>query len=120
VAVINADRCTGCQACVAVCPRDCIHLIETGLRVKGIHAWCEVDMQQCTGCTLCVALPQGSTDSYQLKVCPWDAIEMVPTEFLPDAVEHIGGPEDYTRQNRPRLLATAQQLAATRLKQQSQ
>ncbi len=45
---------------------------------------------------------------YELKICPWDAIEMVPTEYLPQAVTEIGGPSQYVRENRQRLIDAAQ------------
>ncbi len=114
IAVINADRCTGCEACIAVCPVDCIKLINTDLRVKGAQAWCEVDMPQCIGCALCVRVPHRKSNPYELKICPWDAIEMVPTEYLPQAVAEIGGPPPYVRENQPRLLGVAQALADAR------
>ena len=77
LAVIDVDRCTGCQACVAVCPVDCIRLVETGLRIKGTESWCEIDPDQCIGCRLCIRLPGRSGDPFTLTICPWDAIEMV-------------------------------------------
>ncbi len=79
IAVIHADGCTGCAACIAVCPVDCIVLRETGLRVKGIDTWCEIDADRCIGCARCVHVPRRKADPYELKICPWDAIEMVPT-----------------------------------------
>ena len=59
---------------------------------QGYHAWCEVDLDRCIGCAFCVRVPKKKADPYELKICPWDAIEMVPTEFLPQAVEVMGGP----------------------------
>ena len=64
LAVITADNCTGCEACLEVCP-----------------------------------------------VCPWDAIEMVPTEQVAQVVAQIGGPPDYVERNWDRLVGTAQHLA---------
>jgi electron transport complex protein RnfB len=111
IAVINADQCTGCEACIAVCPVDCIELIESGLQVKGIDSWCEVDMTRCIGCGLCVSLPRRRSQPYELKICPWDAIDMVPRGQLPEVVANIGGPGWYVERNRERLLETARHLS---------
>ncbi len=112
IAVINADQCTGCEACRSVCPSDCIELIETGLRVKGGEAWCEVDLDRCIGCALCVRVPQKKADPYELKICPWGAIEMVPAEQLSLAIAGMGGPESYVIDNRDRLLDAARRVSA--------
>ena len=81
LAVINADNCTGCESCLEVCPVDCIELkkIDRGI-VKGTQQWCEIDLERCVGCEVCVHIPGKKTNPYELTVCPWDAIEMVPTE----------------------------------------
>ena len=105
IAVINADFCTGCEACMAVCPVDCIALIETGMGVKGTQAWCEVDLDRCIGCAFCVQVPKK-------KICPWDAIEMVAPAQLPQAIRASGGPECYAEANRDRLLEVATRVAA--------
>lgn len=114
IAVINADQCTGCEACREVCPVNCIELIVRDPRIKGTHAWCEIDLERCIGCRLCIRLPRKKKNAYELKVCPWDAIEMVPLEFLPAAVANMGGTADYIESERPRLLAAAQRLVARR------
>jgi len=111
IAVINADYCTGCEACIAVCPVDCIELIKTGLQVKGTQVWCEIDLARCIGCGLCVRLPKRRAETYELKICPWDAIEMVPPVLLLATVASMGGPAWYVRQHQPRLLAAARRLA---------
>lgn len=117
IAVIHADYCTGCEACIAVCPVDCIALIETNLRIKGVDTWCEVDLDRCIGCAFCVHVPKKKADPYELKICPWDAIEMVPAEELPQAIAKIGGPASYAVDNQPRLLAAAERVAGARAAQ---
>ena len=110
--MINVDQCTGCEACREVCPRACIHLVETQQHVKGAHAWCEVDIEHCIGCKLCIRLARKKPNGYELKVCPWDAIEMVPIEYLPQAVASMGGPAEYMATERSRLAAAADRLVA--------
>src|SRR6266478_3513014 len=105
LAVINADNCTGCESCLEVCPVDCINLlkIDRGI-VKGTQQWCEIDLERCVGCEVCVHIPQKKTNPYELTVCPWDAIEMVPTENVALYVAQIGGPPEYIQQNWDRLV----------------
>src|ERR1044072_2280155 len=79
LAVINADNCTGCESCLEVCPVDCIVMKTLDRGVKGVQQWCEIDIERCVGCEVCVHIPTKKTNPYELTVCPWDAIEMVPT-----------------------------------------
>lgn len=111
LAVINADNCTGCESCREVCPVDCIVLIEIGNAVKGNQSFCQIDLERCVGCEVCVHIPGKKSNPYDLKVCPWDAIEMVPTELVATAVAQIGGPPEYIAENWDRLVGTAQHLA---------
>lgn len=112
LAVINADNCTGCEACIEVCPVNCIELRQFDLGVKGSQAWCEVDLERCIGCGLCVRLPKkDKTDAYVQLVCPWEAIEMVATEHAVELVAQIGGPPEYLRQHQERLLSVARRQA---------
>jgi len=112
LAIINADNCTGCESCLEVCPVDnCIRLIEHSLGVKGVQSWCEIDPERCTGCNVCIQLPQKKTNPHALVVCPWDAIELVPTENAAQVMAQIGGPPEYIRENWDRLVGTAQHLA---------
>jgi len=78
LAVIDRINCTGCEACCEVCPVDCIDLRTEGLGVMGQGRWCEIDLARCIGCELCIRLPRPRDDPFQLTICPWDAIEMVP------------------------------------------
>jgi electron transport complex protein RnfB len=111
LAVINADNCTGCEACLEVCPVDCIIKIQQHDKFQNLQSWCEIDLDKCVGCQLCVRIPGKKSNPYELKVCPWDAIEMVPTEQLPHTVAQIGGPPEYADKNWNRLVETAQKLA---------
>jgi electron transport complex protein RnfB len=79
--------------------------------VKGNQAWCEIDIERCVGCEVCVHIPQKKTNPYELTVCPWNAIEMVPTELAAQTVAQIGGPPEYIVANWDRLVGTAQHLA---------
>jgi electron transport complex protein RnfB len=60
---------------------------------------------------VCVHIPQKKTNPYELTVCPWNAIEMVPTEHVAQYVAQIGGPPEYIQANWDRLVGTAQHLA---------
>ena len=108
LAVIFADNCTGCEACIAVCPADCIQMITVADGVKGTQCWCEIDLDRCIGCRLCVRLPRrDKADSYHMLVCPWEAIEMIPIGELEHAIARVGGRPDYARENQERLIEAA-------------
>ena len=79
--------------------------------MKGIQVWCEIDLERCVGCEVCVHIPQKKSNPYELVVCPWDAIEMIPTEEVAQVVSQIGGPPQYIHENWDRLVGTAQHLA---------
>ncbi len=114
LAVINADNCTGCEACLEVCPVDCIVKIPQYPEHGMLQSFCQIDLERCVGCEVCVHIPQKKTNPYELTVCPWDAIEMVPTEQVAVVVAEIGGPPEYIQQNWDRLVGTAQHLAELR------
>ena len=48
-------------------------------------------------------------------MCPWDAIEMVPTEDVALVVAQIGGPPEYVEKNWDRLVGTAQHLVELKI-----
>lgn len=111
LAVINADNCTGCEACLEVCPVDCIEKIQQYDNFQNLQSWCEIDLERCVGCEVCVQIPRKKSDPYTLTVCPWDAIEMIPTINVAGTVAQIGGPPEYIHENWDRLVGTAQHLA---------
>ena len=66
LALLDEDLCTGCEACVTVCPVDCID-VDEGTDHQQVMQSCSIDLRRCIGCTLCA------------QVCPWDVITMVPS-----------------------------------------
>lgn len=110
VAVINADNCTGCESCLEVCPVDCIQKVPGGT-FPGLQSFCEIDVERCVGCEVCVHVPSKKSDPYELTVCPWDAIEMVPTVQVAQVVALKGGPPEYMAEHWDRLVGSAQRMA---------
>ena len=64
-AVVNQNGCTGCEACLTVCPVDCIEPVP-GAENPGPFRLAEIDLDRCIGCGFCP------------KICPWDTITMEP------------------------------------------
>ena len=60
---------------------------------------------------VCVHIPTKRSDPYELLVCPWDAIEMIPTKDIAHAVAEKGGPPEYLRENWDRVVAPAIRMA---------
>ena len=63
---INDDRCTGCDACVAVCPTNVLDLVNNKSRVLRFH-----DCIQCEAC---------------MWACPTEALVMFPEGTQPPAL----------------------------------
>ena len=97
LAVVNADNCTGCEACIEVCPVDCIYKVP-GENQPVLLSFVDIDLERCIGCKLCE------------RWCPWDAIDMVPVKDLVQAVADKGGPPDYVEKNQEQLVRTAQEI----------
>lgn len=97
LAVVRADNCTGCEACIEVCPVDCIYKVP-GVDQPVLQSFVDIDLERCIGCKLCE------------RWCPWDAIDMVPVKELVAAVEDKGGPPDYVEKNQDILVGVAQEI----------
>lgn len=72
LAILDEDLCTGCDACVTVCPVDCIDKIRDPNNPYYAMGVCTIDLQVCIGCKLCA------------QVCPWTVITMVPSDHVLD------------------------------------
>jgi H+/Na+-translocating ferredoxin:NAD+ oxidoreductase subunit B len=106
LAVVNADNCTGCEACVEVCPVDCIYKVP-GEDLPSLQSFVDIDLERCIGCDLCE------------RWCPWDAIEMIKPTEIAEAVANKGGPPDYVEKNGPILVSVAQSIQALAFEQQA-
>ena len=106
LAVIRADNCTGCEACIEVCPVDCIYKVP-GEDQPAVQSFCDIDLERCIGCALCE------------RWCPWDAIDMVDTPAIAQHVADKGGPPEYVEKNWERLVKAAHDLAVLAAEQQA-
>ena len=109
LAVVRADNCTGCEACIEVCPVDCIYKVP-GEDLPTVQWFVDIDLERCIGCSLCE------------RWCPWDAIDMVESTTIAEHVAVKGGPPEYVAKNQERLDSVARMLQdlATEQKQQAE
>ena len=70
-AIIDQKGCTGCHACIPVCPVDCIETVP-GEEHPDFMRLVEVDLERCIGCEMCA------------NICPWETIFMVPPAETPE------------------------------------
>jgi electron transport complex protein RnfB len=107
LAVVYADNCTGCEACIEVCPVDCIYKVP-GSDLPTLQSFVDIDLERCIGCDLCE------------RWCPWDAIEMIPPTEIAEAVAVKGGPDSYLEKNHERLVAVARAIQEDAIAQKAE
>lgn len=67
-AVVDTERCKGCELCVVACPLDVLALTSKEVNRKGYNFAHEVLADTCTGCASCATVcPDGCITVYRLK-----------------------------------------------------
>ena len=67
-AVVDTERCKGCELCVIACPLDVLALTSKEVNRKGYNFAHEVLADTCTGCASCATVcPDGCITVSRLK-----------------------------------------------------
>lgn len=80
ISIVSEEKCTGCGACVKVCPVDAIHIEKTEIGKKAV-----VDGDICQGCNICVSRCQFDAMTLeQLKEENYRDVWMGEVEVTPE------------------------------------
>ncbi len=75
---IEVDYCSGCEACVDICPVDCILTVSREIAPPWYNEKvCVIELERCTGCRLC------------WEICPWDCIVMVDQDEVEEVLSLV-------------------------------
>ena len=58
ISIVTHNECTGCKACVAMCPESCI-----SMKQDGIFFYPEIDVNRCINCGKCIKICPAQTNS---------------------------------------------------------
>ena len=68
-AVVNKERCKGCELCVVACPCQVLALQPTEVNDKGYHYAFMQNPDACIGCASCgLVCPDGCITVYKVKL----------------------------------------------------
>ncbi|MCS7223116.1 MAG: 4Fe-4S binding protein [Armatimonadetes bacterium] len=82
---IETEFCSGCEACIDICPVDCIAVTTREPSAPFYNdKVCIIEVERCTGCRLC------------WEVCPWDCIVMVDQEEIEEVLPLVKAQSGHT------------------------
>lgn len=64
--VCNEDKCTGCMACLSVCPKDAITIKDSVMQYNAV-----IDLDKCVGCDACHAVCQQNNPPVLSEPITW-------------------------------------------------